>query len=175
MVDWYGLFALKTPPLEILIRGTVIYLVLFSLLRFLLKRESGTTGVTDLLVIVLIADAAQNAMSGQYTTVTDGVLLVVVIIGWSFLLDFIAYHVPAAARVIRPKPLPLVRDGQILHRNMRRELVTEDELRGQLREQGIDNLAQVREARMESDGQISVTTRSRRRRGGVDRKKRQRF
>jgi uncharacterized membrane protein YcaP (DUF421 family) len=169
------MFSLQTPPLEIIVRGTVIYLVLFALLRFLLKRESGTTGVTDLLVVVLIADAAQNAMSGQYTNITDGVLLVAVIIGWSFLLDFIAYHVPAAARIIRPQPLLLVRDGRMLPRNMRRELVTEEELRSLLREQGVDNLARVREARMESDGQISVTTRSGGQHGGPTRKKRQRF
>jgi uncharacterized membrane protein YcaP (DUF421 family) len=160
MVEWTELFALRTPLVEILARGTVTYLALFAMLRFLLKRESGTTGVTDLLVIVLIADAAQNAMAGQYTTITDGVLLVAVIIGWSFLLDFIAYYVPAAARIIRPRPLLLVRDGQIIERNMRRELVTEAELRSLLREQGIDNLTRVREARMEPDGQISVITRA---------------
>jgi len=171
MVDWGHLFSLETPPLEIIARGTVMYLALFAMLRFLLKRESGTTGVTDLLVIVLIADAAQNGMAGNYTTITDGVLLVAVIIGWSFLLDFIAFHVPAAERIIRPQPLVLIRDGRILYRNLRRELLTEDELLGQLREQGVDNLARVREARMESDGQISVTTRSTNRRG-VSRKKR---
>jgi uncharacterized membrane protein YcaP (DUF421 family) len=158
MVEWADLFALRTPVLEILVRGTVTYLALFAMLRFLLKRESGTTGVTDLLVLVLIADAAQNAMAGQYTTITDGLLLVAVIISWSFLLDFIAYHVPAAARLIRPRALVLVRDGRILERNMRRELVTEEELRSLLREQGIDNLTRVREARMEPDGQISVIT-----------------
>jgi uncharacterized membrane protein YcaP (DUF421 family) len=124
---------------------------------------------------VLIADAAQNAMAGQYTNITDGVLLVAVIIGWSFLLDFIAYRMPAAARIIRPQPLLLVRNGHILPRNMRRELLTEEELRGLLREQGVDNLARVREARMESDGQISVTTRSGSSHGGSTRKKRQRF
>jgi uncharacterized membrane protein YcaP (DUF421 family) len=158
MVEWSELFALRTPPLEIFARGTVTYLALFALLRFLLKRESGTTGVTDLLVIVLIADAAQNAMAGQYTTITDGVLLVAVIIGWSLVLDAIAYRFPAAARVIRPRPLLLVRNGRIIKRNMRRELVTEAELRSLLREQGIDNLTRVREARMEPDGQISVIT-----------------
>ncbi|MBX6751338.1 MAG: DUF421 domain-containing protein [Micromonosporaceae bacterium] len=173
MVEWSELFALRTPPLEIFARGTVTYLALFAMLRFLLKRESGTTGVTDLLVIVLIADAAQNAMAGQYTTITDGVLLVAVIISWSFLLDAIAYYFPAAARIIRPRPLLLVRDGQILERNMRRELVSEAELRSLLREQGIDSLTRVREARMEPDGQISVITQV----GGLSRppRKKRRF
>ena len=142
------------------VRGSVMYLTIFFLLRVLLKRESGTTGVTDLLVIVLIADAAQNGMANDYTSIADGVLLVVVIIGWAYLLDLLAYHWPAAARLIRPGSPVLVRDGQMLRRNMRRELITEEELFTQLREQGIDDLAAVKEVRMESDGRFSVITRS---------------
>ncbi|ABP54862.1 DUF421 domain-containing protein [Salinispora tropica] len=159
MVDWRAVFTPDTPLMEIIVRGSVMYLTLFFLLRVLLKRESGTTGMTDLLVIVLIADAAQNGMASGYTSLADGVLLVAVIIGWAYLLDAVAYRWQPAARLIRPKPLALVRDGRMLHRNMRRELVTEDELYGQLREQGIDSLAEVREMRMESDGQFSVITR----------------
>ena len=159
MVDWRAVFTPDTPLMEIIVRGSVMYLTLFFLLRVLLKRESGTTGMTDLLVIVLIADAAQNGMASGYTSLADGVLLVAVIIGWAYLLDAVAYRWQPAARLIRPKPLALVRDGRMLHRNMRRELVTEDELYGQLREQGIDSLADVREMRMESDGQFSVITR----------------
>ncbi|MGK5444644.1 DUF421 domain-containing protein [Micromonospora sp. URMC 105] len=156
MTDWPKVFTPDTPLLEIVVRGSVIYLTLFFLLRVLLKRESGTTGVTDLLVIVLIADAAQNGMAADYTSITDGLVLVTVIIGWSYLLDALAYRWPAAARLIHPRPLLLVRDGRILRRNMRRELVTEEELYGQLRQQGIDDVAAVREVRMESDGQFSV-------------------
>ncbi|MCV7218866.1 DUF421 domain-containing protein [Mycobacterium crocinum] len=155
MIDWAKVFALQTPPLEIVIRGTLMYLALFTLLRVLLKRESGTTGMTDLLVVVLIADAAQNGMAGTYDSVSDGLLLVAVIIGWSFVLDVIAYRWKWAERLIRPRALPLVRDGQMLRRNMRRELVTAEELMGQLRQQGIDDISRVSRAYMESDGEFS--------------------
>ncbi|MGN9778115.1 DUF421 domain-containing protein [Micromonospora sp. H33] len=161
MVDWRAVFTPDTPLLEIVVRGSVMYLTLFFLLRVLLKRESGTTGVTDLLVIVLIADAAQNGMAKDYTSLADGVVLVATIIGWACLLDALAYRWPAAARVIRPGSLVLVRDGRMLRRNMRRELVTEEELYAKLREQGVDDLADAREVRMESDGGFSVITRSR--------------
>ncbi|PWR09237.1 DUF421 domain-containing protein [Micromonospora acroterricola] len=160
MADWGELFVPSIPLLEIVVRGSVMYLALFALLRIILKRESGTTGVTDLLVIVLLADAAQNGMSGGYSSITDGVLLVAVIIGWSYVLDAVAFRWQAAARLIRPGSLVLVRDGRILRRNMRRELITNEELHTQLREQGIDNLADVREVRMEADGRFSVTTRT---------------
>ncbi|MFS8478882.1 MAG: DUF421 domain-containing protein [Micromonosporaceae bacterium] len=159
MVDWESLFVPATPLLEIVIRGTVMYLVLYTLLRVVVKRETGTTSVADLLVIVLLADAAQNGMAGDYTSITEGVLLVAVIIGWSFALDAIAYRWPKAARLIRPRPLLLVRDGQILHRNMRRELISEEELYGRLRQHGIDDLSKVREVRIEPDGKLSVLSR----------------
>lgn len=153
------MFVPSTSLLEIVIRGTVMYLVLFTLLRIVVKREAGTTSMTDILVIVLLADAAQNGMADEYTSITEGVLLVAVIIAWSFLLDAVAYRWPKAARLIRPRPLLLVRDGRILHRNMRRELITEAELCGRLREQGVDDLSKVRELRIESDGRFSVITR----------------
>ncbi|MFI7437881.1 DUF421 domain-containing protein [Micromonospora haikouensis] len=160
MRDWWKLFVPDTPLWEIALRGSVIYLTIFFLLRVLLKRESGSTGVTDLLVIVLIADAAQNAMADDYTSIADGVLLVAVIIGWAYVLDVLAYRWPAAARIIHPGSLILVRDGRILRRNMRRELITEDELYSQLRQQGVERLDDVREVRMESEGHFSVIPRN---------------
>jgi uncharacterized membrane protein YcaP (DUF421 family) len=158
VVDWEQMFVPQTPLLEIVIRGSVMYLVLYTLLRVVVKREAGTTSVTDILVIVLLADAAQNGMAGEYRSITEGVLLVAVIIGWSYLLDAIAYRWPKAARLIRPRSLLLVRDGHILHRNMRRELITEEELHSRLRERDIDDLSKVREVRMESDGKFSIIT-----------------
>jgi len=159
VTDWKRAFNLDVPPLEIILRGSVVYLVLYALLRVLLKRQSGTTGITDLLVIVLIADAAQNAMSGGYNSVGDGLILVATIIGWALLLDFLAFRFPVLARIIKPKPLPLVENGRILHRNMRRELVTEDELHSHLRQQGIADVSEVDRVYMEQDGQFSVLRR----------------
>ncbi|MFY1662452.1 DUF421 domain-containing protein [Micromonospora sp. WMMD1274] len=166
MGDWRQLLIPDTPLWEIALRGSVVYLTIFVLLRVLLKRESGSTGVTDLLVIVLIADAAQDAMADDYRSITDGVLLVTVIIGWAYLLDVLSYRWPVVARLVNPGPLLLVRDGRILHRNMRRELITEDELFSQLRQHGVERLDQVKEVRMESQGQFSVITRGNRERRG---------
>lgn len=159
MTDWSQIFGSTVHPVEVLVRGTLMYLGLFTLIRVILRRETGTTSVTDLLVVVLISDAAQNGMAGQYQSITDGLLLVAVIIGWSFVLDWAASRWPWAERLVRPRPLPLVRDGRLLRRNMRHELVTEQELRSQLREQGVTDLADVREAHMEPDGAFSVVAR----------------
>lgn len=160
MVHWGQLFRPTAAIPDLIIRGTVVYLTLYVMLRVVLKRESGSTGVTDLLVIVLLADAAQNAMSGSYTSVTDGVVLVGTIIFWSWLLNLVAFASPKAARIIRPRPLLLVRNGRLLPRAMRRELLTEDELMATLREQGVKRLEDVAAVYMEADGRLSVTTRT---------------
>jgi uncharacterized membrane protein YcaP (DUF421 family) len=158
-IDWARIFGSDTPLLEIFVRGTAVYLSLFLLLRFVMRREAGALGLTDLLVIVLIADAAQNAMADDYHSVTDGVFLVMVILGWSFLLSWLASRHAFWRRVVLPPRVQLVRDGQILRRNLDRELITEEELMGELRGHGIDKLDKVRAAYMESDGMISVIRR----------------
>ena len=146
------------PILELILRGSLTYLVLFILLRFFLKRVTGTLSIGDLLIIVLVADAAQNAMSAGYTSLTDGLILVATIIFWSYALDWLAYHFPVFESLLHPSPVPLVRDGKMIARNMRRELITVDELMSHLREQGVKDLNEVKSASMEGDGRISVVT-----------------
>ena len=155
-VDWKGTFVPDTSVLEILIRGTVMYLALFTLLRFVLKRQRGGVAFTDILVIVLVADAAQNAMAGQYNSMPDGLLLVGVIVGWAYALDWLAYRVPLVRRFVQPSGVPLVRRGRLLRANLRRENITDDELASQLRVAGVDSLEQVDDVTLEGDGQLSV-------------------
>lgn len=74
-------------------------------------------------------------------------------------MDFATWRFASLRRLLEPRPLPLVRDGQLLRRNMRREFITVEELMSQLRQHGLDSLEQVKTAIMENDGQISVIRR----------------
>lgn len=159
MPDWGTIFELTVDPAELVVRGTVMYWFLFLLLRFVLRRDIGSIGVADVLLLVVIADAAQNAMSGGYESVTDGIVLVATIAAWNWLLDVAAYRFPGFRRLMEAQPLPLVQQGKLLHRNLRREFITTDELMAKLREQGVDKLEDVKAATMESDGEISVVKR----------------
>lgn len=158
-VAWGEILGPDLPILEIFIRGSITYLALFALLRFVLRREVGELGLSDLLVVVLIADAAQNAMAGGYESVLAGILLVAVIAFWAFALDWLSFHVPALERLMRPRPRVLIRNGRLLWQNMKRELVTEDELFGMLREHGIEDPAVVKSLQVEHDGKVSVVQR----------------
>jgi uncharacterized membrane protein YcaP (DUF421 family) len=100
----------------------------------------------------------QNGLADDYHSITDGLLLVITILFWSHTLDWLGFRFPAIQRLIHPHPLPLIKNGQLLRRNMRQELITRDELLEICRTQGIDDLSQVKAAYMEGSGQISVIT-----------------
>lgn len=155
-MDWSSLFEFQVPAIELIARGTLMYWFLFLLFRFVSRRDVGTVGVADLLLLVLVADASQNAMTGGYTSVGEGVVLVSTLIGWNFLLDWAAFRFEFVRRFAEPPPLLLVHRGKVQHRNLRREFVTLEELKVQMRQFDIVNFSEIRSAFMESDGTFSV-------------------
>lgn len=154
-IDWRTMFVPSLSLLEIVARGTIIYLTLFVLLR-LLRRESGELGVADVLLTVLIADAAQNGMSSEYRSITEGIVLVSTICFWSYALDYLGFHVPAVQRLLHPPPLALIKHGKIDARNLRRELISKEELMSQLREAGVESVEEVKRCCLEGDGRMSI-------------------
>jgi len=143
-------------PLEILIRGTIMYWFLFLLLRFLLRRDTGSAGISGILFVVLLGDAAQNAMIGNGNTVADGAMLIATLAAWNYLLDWLGSRVPLMARLTDPPAILLVRDGSVIGRNMRREHITLAEVESQLRKKGLERLDQVKRMYLENDGGFSV-------------------
>ncbi len=154
-IDWKAVFVPEVSLSEIVLRGTMVYLLLFFVLR-VLRRQAGALGISDLLVVVLIADAAQNAMSSEYKSVTEGAALVGTIVAWDYSLDWLGYRFPALGRLLRPSPLALVEDGRALRQNMRKEMVSMEELMSQLREQGVGDISEVKRCYLEGDGHVSV-------------------
>ena len=155
-MDWSNITSFSVSPLELIVRGTVFYLFLFAIFRVVLRRDVGAVGVADVLFIVIVADASQNALAGDYRTVPDGMVLVSTLVAWNVLIDRLAYRFPRIEKWLMPQPVLVVRNGRMLQANMRKEWISRSELMGKLREQGIDKLAEVHRARIESDGSISV-------------------
>ena len=159
MVEWAKLFSLSLPLAELLVRASATYLFLYVLFRVVIKRRVGALGMADLLVLVIVADAAQNAMAGEYRSVSDGFVVVGTIVGWNYLFDWLAFRFRRVEKLLQPAPLLLVDRGRILWRNMRLELISEDELRAKLREHGIERVDDVEKALIEPDGQVTVISR----------------
>jgi len=149
------MFVPQESLLAMVIRGTLMYLGMFILLR-VFRRQAGSVSIADLLLIVIIADAAQNGMAGEAKSVTEALVLISVIIFWDYLIDWLGFKSEVMSRVLEPQPLILIENGRMIHKNMDREMITEDELMGQLREQGIEDITQVKKCRLESNGEFSI-------------------
>jgi uncharacterized membrane protein YcaP (DUF421 family) len=155
-MDIAHLFSFNVSPAELILRGSVMYWFLFLMFRFVLRRDAGALGIADILLVVLIADASQNAMGGNYETIAEGCVLVATLIGWNYLLDWASYKWEAVRRFAEPPPLLLIQRGRLLMRNLRQEFLTPDDVQAQLRQSGCTDISKVKKAYMESDGRFSV-------------------
>jgi len=155
-IDWNAIFVPATGLAEMVVRGSLMYLGLFVVLRFVGRRRAGNFGPADLLVIVLIADAAQNGLGKEYASITEGLTLVVTIVSWEYVIDWLQFRFPALRPILVAPPLKLMEDGQVNEKALRRELLSDDELRSQLREKGVTRYDEVKLAMLEGDGRLSV-------------------
>jgi uncharacterized membrane protein YcaP (DUF421 family) len=154
-LDWRAMFVPSGSLVELVVRASLMYLMILAGFR-LFRREAGSLSVSDLLVVVLIADAAQNGMAGEYKSLTEGAIVVATIFAWNYALDWLAYRSRVAHWLLHPPSLLLIRNGKLLYRNLRAELMTKEDLLEQLREQGVDEIGLVKKCFLESDGRISV-------------------
>ncbi|MFA9201895.1 MAG: DUF421 domain-containing protein [Cypionkella sp.] len=112
----------------------------------------------DLVFVLLIAEAAAHSL-GDYTSIADGVIMIFVLMGWNWAVNRLSYRYPAIERLVSADAIEVIRDGQVLRRNMRREYLTHAELMAHLRMEGLEGPEAVKSARVESDGRISVVKR----------------
>jgi len=153
------IFRFTIPPLELVLRGSMMFWFLFLIFRFVLRRDIGTVGITDFLFVVLLGDAAQNAMIGQGTSTADGIVLISTLVMWNWAIDYLSFRFPAIERVMTGTRLCLVRDGKMQRRNMRTENISTEELARKVREAGLEDLQDVKAMYLEADGEISIIKR----------------
>lgn len=156
-VDWQSVFVPQESLLEIFIRGTIMFFGMYILLR-VFRRQAGSVGIADLLVIVIIADAAQNGMAGDSKSVTEALLLILTIVLWDWTIDLLGFKSAFFSRILEPQGLLLVKNGRKLEKNMKKERISDEDLMSQLRQQGIEHLAEVKQCILESNGHFSVIT-----------------
>lgn len=160
MPDLAPMFELDENALELFLRTTIIYLGLIAAIRILGRREIGSLELPELLLIVLVADGVSMGMSGDYTSITGALIVGGTLLGWNALLSYLSFHSSVVRDLLRPKPLRLVEDGRYIRKNMRREMVTREELDSLLRLEGIDDVSEVKAASLEPEGQLSVIKKS---------------
>jgi uncharacterized membrane protein YcaP (DUF421 family) len=141
---------------SVALRTAIIYLAIVVMLRVAGKREVGQLSILDLVVLLLIADASQNAMVGTNTTLLGGVVAAGTLVVFDRGLRLLTDRSRRASRLVQGEPRLLVRDGVTLPRAMREEGIDRDELEAALRAHGLERPAQVKLAVLETDGSISV-------------------
>lgn len=156
-INWSELFSLETPLLELFIRGTFLYLGLLILMRFMPRRTGAELSLMDLIWVLLVAEAAAHSM-GDYTSLLDGIILIIVYMVWDYIINFLNYHVPVIEKLLSSPPLLVIKEGKLLKRNMRKEFLTEEELISYLRTHGIADITKVKKAFVEPEGEITAIT-----------------
>jgi uncharacterized membrane protein YcaP (DUF421 family) len=141
--------------LDIVLRTGIIYLVVLIGVRLSGKREVGQMTPFDLVLLLLISNSVQNAMTGPDTSVLGGIAAAATLLVVNYLVAALSGSNRVLRKVIEGEPTLLVHDGEIITAHMNKERVSMDELERALREHGINNYHDVALAVLEVDGSIS--------------------
>src|SRR3954466_14656785 len=99
---------------EFIVRASVVYLAVMALLRMGGKRQVGQMGMAQLVALLLISNAVQNAMNGNDGSITGGVILASVIMGWSYVFELITSRSRRFENLIQGRPTLLMRGGKLI-------------------------------------------------------------
>ena len=145
--------------MDIVLRATVMFAFLFGLLRLMGKRELGQMTPFELVTLVVLGDLIQQAITHNDFSLTGAVLAVSTFAFWGTVLGWVSYRWPRAERWIEGAPRVLVRDGELIEANMKRDRLTRRELESEMRIAGIGRLNDVAWAILEPEGKISFIRR----------------
>lgn len=144
---------------EFVIRAVVIYGFLLVLLRFTGKRQVGQLSPFDLVLLLVLSNAVQNAMNGGDNSITGGLILACTLIGVNWLVSWLTYRSKRLEAVIEGRPIILIHHGHIDHHAMREAQMTVHELIASLRAEGCIGPEGVLIAVLENNGKITVIPR----------------
>ena len=156
MPEWAEMFVPDHSVFDSFARGTFIYFSVLILFRIIPRRQVGSVAMTDILLLVLVSECVSNALYVQAKSITNGLVSLLALIFWNYVLDWLADRVPFLQRIMSPKPVPLIEEGKALEEKMKQESICLDELLSQLRLQGVDDIRLVKSAFIEPDGSVSV-------------------
>jgi uncharacterized membrane protein YcaP (DUF421 family) len=144
------------PPLIIAVRSIAMYLGLLIALRAFGKREVGQFTLFDLVLVLLVANAIQPAMTGPDTSLGGGFVILVALFGVNVVIAWLRGRSPLIENLTEAQPTIIARNGRWLHKPLRREGISRDELAMVLREHSLDTVRKVALAVLEPDGTISI-------------------
>lgn len=150
----------SAPWYEFVIRGAFIYSFLLIILRITGKRQVGQLAPFDLILLLVLSNAVQNAMIGQDTSILGGCVTALSLISMNYVVSWATFKSKWFAAMIEGRPLRLIHDGCIDHKALHSCKLTVHELNAALRAEGVSSLENVHVAMLENTGRISVVQRN---------------
>ncbi len=141
--------------MDVVLRATAMFAIVYLLLRLLGKREIGQMTPFDLVSMVVIGDLIQQGITHNDFSLTGATLAISTFAFWSLVLGWVAYLFPIARKVLNGEPRLIIRDGHVLKQAMRQDRLTLDEVESEMRLAGISDVSDVRFAVLEPQGKIS--------------------
>jgi uncharacterized membrane protein YcaP (DUF421 family) len=145
--------------MDIVFRAAAIFVAIFLVMRVIGRRELASMEPFDLILLVVMGDLVQQGVTQDDYSVTGAVLAIATIALMTVVVSYLGYRSRRLRPLLEGEPLVLVEDGRPIHRNLRRERVTVEELAAEARLQQIASIADVRFAVLETNGQISFIKR----------------
>ena len=139
-----------------MLRACVVYFVLLAMIRASGKRTKGQFTPFDMLLVVLLGNAVQNALLGEDTSVAGGLLLAVTLISLNWIVGFVSARSEKVEALIEGSPVLLARDGNVYREVLRKELISRADFDKALREAGCLDIGQIKLAVLETNGHITV-------------------
>jgi uncharacterized membrane protein YcaP (DUF421 family) len=152
---------LAVPWWELVVRSAVIYVALIVALRLFGKRQIGQFTIFDLVLILLVANAVQPAMTGPDNSLLGGLIIIGSLVVADGLVAVARARIPVVNWLLEPQPTVIAEDGKWLREAMEHEDVTLADAEMALREHGVGDVDEVELAVLEADGSISVVPRDR--------------
>ncbi len=156
MNAWSNLTDLSVSPLNLVVRGLIVYLWVLVLVRVSGKRQMGQMGPTEFVAILLISNAVQNSMNGGDNSLIGGMLLAAVLIFLSWAISVLTYRSQHAQNIFEGTPTLLIHKGKVIQKHLDAEHLRMSELITLLRKQGTHDIEKVESAILESDGTLIV-------------------
>lgn len=153
------MFELAMPWWAFVLRACVVYFLLLAMIRMTGKRTMGQFTPFDMLLVVLLGNAVQNALLGQDTSVGGGLLLAATLIALNWIVGLASARSAKVERWVEGAPVLLAREGQVYRDVLRRELISREDFEKAMREAGCLDMADVRLAVLENNGHITVVPR----------------
>jgi uncharacterized membrane protein YcaP (DUF421 family) len=150
------MWTLESPWYELVIRGSVIYFFMFTLMRIWGRKHLGEVTAFDFILLLFISEAVQNSLVDDDKSLLGGMIVIVTFLFWNTLINILSYKFRFMEKIFSGNPKVIVKDGKINHYLKHKEHMSDQELFSALRQEGVEDLAKVKKATIETNGHMSV-------------------